>query len=441
MKLMLVGAGAVGKSIAKMVVTRDPKGEWLKEFTIADYNEDNAKAVAEYCNDKRIKTVFINARDIPGMVEIMKKSGCDFVMDATGIDTINNVFEAAYEADAGYANMATSPVAVENPKYGSKWEDNYEAKMLDFHFSRSEAWAKKGLQANVCLGVEPGMINVFAKFAAENLFDELHEIHIRDAANIQIPNLPEGEVVFPFNVYTVLEEVMDPNLTYDEDEGGFYYDRPWAGEEVYNFPVVGPQKLYKILHEEVELMPHYLKKYGLRKVDYKIGLDDDLVNALKVLDTVGMRSIREVDVNGVKVIPREVVGKTAAQPLKYAKDMIGTTCGGIHCVGIKDGMKRELFMYNTFDNQESIEKWGTQAVVAQTAAGAVPAIELVAKGIWKEAGVHGPENFDPIPYLEIMKEYGFNFKISELDSEYKEQQDEAIMNKLFEEAKAKSEAK
>jgi saccharopine dehydrogenase-like NADP-dependent oxidoreductase len=115
--------------------------------------------------------------------------------------------------------------------------------------------------------------------------------------------------------------------------------------------------------------------------------------------------------------------------------MVGKMVVGVYCIGVKDGMKRELFMYQPFDNKESIEKWGMQAVVAQTGFGAAIAIELVGRGIWKDTGVYSLEYFDPIPYLEIMEEAGYKYGLVEMDSEYKEAQDEKVLHHIFEEAK------
>ena len=75
--------------------------------------------------------------------------------------------------------------------------------------------------------------------------------------------------------------------------------------------------------------------------------------------------------------------------------------------------EKEYFLYQPFDNQESIERWGTQAVTAQTGFGAALALELIGRGIWKEAGVYAPEYFDPTPYLELMKESGYKYGIIE----------------------------
>lgn len=45
MRMMLVGAGAVGESILKVMQWRDQKGEWLKYVLVCDYDLKRAEEV------------------------------------------------------------------------------------------------------------------------------------------------------------------------------------------------------------------------------------------------------------------------------------------------------------------------------------------------------------------------------------------------------------
>ena len=42
--------------------------------------------------------------------------------------------------------------------------------------------------------------------------------------------------MFGFNVWTVLDEVMNPNVEYDEEKGGFIVEKAFAGQEVFDMP-------------------------------------------------------------------------------------------------------------------------------------------------------------------------------------------------------------
>jgi saccharopine dehydrogenase (NAD+, L-lysine-forming) len=58
------------------------------------------------------------------------------------------------------------------------------------------------------------------------------------------------------------------------------------------------------------------------------------------------------------------------------------------------------------DNAWSMAEFGAQAVVWQTAVNPVVALELIATGVWRGAGVLGPEAFDAVPFLELLTAYG-----------------------------------
>ena len=98
--------------------------------------------------------------------------------------------------------------------------------------------------------------------------------------------------------------------------------------------------------------------------------------------------------------------------------MVGQGCAGTWVTGKKDGLNRSAYLYQVSDNQECLAKYGTNSVVAQTALGPVIMLELVARGIWNTAGVHGPESFDPDPFVERMAKYGFAPGLQEKDSDY-----------------------
>lgn len=411
MRMMLVGAGAVGESILRILKKREDG--WLDFVLVCDYDFERAKAVAEGLKDsKRFVPCKVDATDTRRLAELIKKYSVDFVMDAAPPFASNKIFDAAYETGADYGNMGTWSVPMDNPKFGEGIENSYLEPMTKYNFDRHEQWRKKGNMALICMGIDPGVVNVFAKYAATHLFDELKELHVKDGGNLSIPSGDKDDITFGFNVWTVLDEVMNPNVEYNR--GKFIVEKAFAGAEDFYMPEgVGKNRLVKVEHEEVVTMPRYLSKYGLERCTFKISLDENLITALKVIDKLGLRSIHPVEVDGVKVIPRDVVAACAPQPKDIGSEMTGEMLVGVDCKGIKDGKEKEYFIYQPFDNGQSMRDWGMQAVVAQTGFGAALAIELMAKGIWREAGVFSPEYFAPEPYMELMKESGFIYKIEE----------------------------
>lgn len=415
MRMMLVGAGAVGESMLKILKWRDPKGEWLSYVLVGDYDLSRAEAVAGLLADDRFSAVQINATDKEQMKSLIREHKIDFVMDAAPPFASNYIFDAAYEAGANYANMGTWSVPMEEPAYGLGIENSYTEPMTKYNFDRHEQWKEKGQMAVICLGIDPGVVNVFAKYAATHLFDVMTEAHVKDGGNLSVPGADPDAIQFGFNVWTVLDEVMNPNVEYDQEKGGLIVEKAFAGQETFQMPDgVGENTLVKVEHEEVVTFARYLAQYGLKKATFKISLDDNLITALKVIDHLGLRSLKPVQVGNVKVVPRDVVAACAPQPKDIGTEMIGEMLVGVHCIGEKDGVRKEYFLYQNFDNQASMARWGSQAVVAQTGFGAALAIELIGREIWKEAGVFSPEYFDPEPYLKLMDETGYEWHVMEL---------------------------
>ncbi len=52
----------------------------------------------------------------------------------------------------------------------------------DEQFARSADWEAKGLLALAGIGVEPGISDVFARYAADHLFSEIRDVGVRDGA-------------------------------------------------------------------------------------------------------------------------------------------------------------------------------------------------------------------------------------------------------------------
>ena len=413
MRMMLVGSGAVGECIVEMLAKRDPKKEWFEYCLLCDIDLNHAKEIYEDLNDDRFEYAYVDATNKEMMVNLIQEHNITFVMDASSPFCANYIFDAAYMAKVDYANMGTWSVPMKNPNYGLGIENSYTEPMTKYNFDRSEAWEKQGNQAIICLGIDPGVVNVFAKYLCEYEFDEVKELHVRDGGNLEIENANPDDIVFGFNVWTVLDEVMNPNVEYDKSKGGFIVEKAFAGQETLPMPRVGNNTFVKVEHEEVVTMSKYLSQYGLENCTFKISLDENLINALKVLDKLNLNSIYPVNVRGVDVVPRDVIAACAPQPKNIGNEMKGAMCVGVLAKGIKDGKEKKLMMYQYYSNEVAMKQFGLQAVVAQTGFGAALAIELYAKGIYNLKGVHSLEAFDPMPYLNLMKETGFEFAIED----------------------------
>ena len=399
--MLLVGVGGVGEAIAAIAKPR----QWMELMVLADYNIKRAEEVQKKLGgDKRFPVEFIDAGNQENIEALAKEHSVDLVMNA--VDPLFNkqIFDAAYNVGANYMDMA---MTLSEPHPTDPFNKT-GVKLGDYQFAKGKDWEAKGLLALVGCGVEPGMADVFARYAQDHLFDEIEEIGIRDGANITI----DGYDFAPsFSIWTTIEECLNPPVIYEEGKGWFTTE-PFSEHETFEFPEgIGAIDVVNVEHEEVLLIPRWVKT---KRVTFKYGLGDEFISVLKTLHKLGLDNKNKINVKGVEVAPRDVVAACLPDPAHLGDKMKGKTCAGTWVKGMKDGQKREVYLYQVADNVECMTKWGCQAVVAQTAFTPVIAMDLLEHGIWKGAGVLGAEAFDPIPFMEKMAEYGFPYGIKEM---------------------------
>jgi saccharopine dehydrogenase (NAD+, L-lysine forming) len=401
MKVLLVGVGGVGEAIAAIA-----KGKpWLEHMVLADYDLEKAQSIRRKMGGgDEFSAERIDAGDRAAVMALARKSGADLIMNAVDPVFDEALFDAAFEVGATYMDMA---MTLSRP-HPSKPYELPGIKLGDYQFERSEKWERKGLLALVGMGVEPGLSDVFARYARDEFFDEIDEIGIRDGANIEI----EGYEFAPnFSIWTTIEECLNPPLIWEKGRGWFT-TAPFSEPEIFDFPEgIGRIEVVNVEHEEVVLAPRWL---DARRVTFKYGLGDKFIGVLKTLHMLGLDGKEKIRVKGVDVAPRDLVAACLPDPARLGDRMKGKTCAGTLVTGKKDGKPRKTYLYQVADNARCMEAWGCQAVVAQTAFNAVIAMELIATGLWKGAGVLGPEAFEPGPFMERMAGYGFPYGVKEM---------------------------
>lgn len=401
MKVLLIGVGGVGEAIAVVAKERP----WLEKMVLADYNLKRAKEVRKRLGaPRKFPVEWIDAGDKKQIVALAHKHGADLIMNA--VDPVFNerIFDAAYQAGCTYMDMA---MTLSRPHPANPFRQ-CGVKLGDYQFERAAKWERKGLLAVVGMGVEPGLSDVFAKYAAKHLFDAVEEIGIRDGANLEVRGY---EFAPNFSIWTTIEECLNPPVVWEKDKGWFTTET-FSEPEVFDFPDgIGPVECVNVEHEEVLLVPRWVK---CQRVTFKYGLGDQFISVLKTLKMLGLDNKEKIKVKGVKVAPRDVVAACLPDPAHLGDRMFGKTCAGAWVKGVKDGRPRQVYLYQVADNETCMKKYGVQAVVWQTAVSPVITMELLATGAWKGAGVLGPEAFDPDPFVALMPKYGFPYGMREI---------------------------
>jgi saccharopine dehydrogenase (NAD+, L-lysine forming) len=394
MKILVVGSGGVGAAFAPIAARRD----FYEGIVFADIDESRARRVVDrYGADGRFSAARVDATDAAQVEALVRACGADVVLNAADPRFVMPVFEGALAANADYLDMAMS---LSRPHPERPYEE-VGKKLGDDQFTAAGEWEERGRLALVGIGIEPGAADVFAKYAAEHLFSQVDEVGVRDGANIEI----RGYSFAPtFSIWTTIEECLNPPVIWEKDRGWFTTP-PFSQPEVFNFPGgIGDVECVNVEHEEVLLVPRWI---DCRRVTFKYGLGDEFIQVLETLHKLGLDRVDPVTVRGADVSPRDVVAAVLPDPAFLGEEMTGSTCAGTWVSGTgKDGNRREVYLYHVVDTEETWRKDGAQGVTWQTAINPVVALELLANGVWSGAGVLGPEAFDPVPFMDLLNDYG-----------------------------------
>jgi len=411
MRILLVGAGGVGAAFVSIARRR----HFFEACLVADYDEARAEKAVVDAADARFTAARVDASDADSVATLAREFRATHIMNAVDPRFVMPIFEGAFAAGADYLDMAMS---LSKPHPERPYAET-GLKLGDEQFSHAGGWENAGRLALVGIGVEPGLSDVFARYAADHLFSEIDELGTRDGANLTV----DGYDFAPsFSIWTTIEECLNPPVIWERTasnpEGGWFTTEPFSEPEVFDFPEgIGPVECVNVEHEEVLLMPRWV---DAKRVTFKYGLGNEFIEVLKTLHKLGLDRTDKVRVGGVEVSPRDVVAACLPDPAGLGALMHGKTCAGLWVTGTgKDDQgkptgPRSTYLFHVVDNDWSMQEYGHQCVVWQTAVNPVIALELLATGVWAGAGVLGPEAFDAVPFLELLNAYGSPWGLQEV---------------------------
>jgi saccharopine dehydrogenase (NAD+, L-lysine forming) len=390
MRILLVGAGGVGTAFARIAARRP-----FAELVIADYDLSRAQAAAAV--KPGYIAVRLDAKDEAATAALLAEHRCDVLMNATDPRFVMPLFRAALAARVHYLDMAMS---LSQPHPHEPYART-GVMLGDEQFAMTSQWEQSGKLALAGMGVEPGLSDVFARYAADELFSDITEIGVRDGANLTVAGYDFAPT---FSIWTTIEECLNPPVVWESGRGWFT-TKPFSEPETFTFPAgIGPVECVNVEHEEVLLVPRWVEA---GRVTFKYGLGEEFIGVLQTLHKLGLDKTEPVRVDGQSVSPRDLVAACLPDPATLGAKMSGLTCAGTWVTGTgKDGNPREVYLYNVADNAQTMAEYGSQAVVWQTAVNPVVALELIESGAWSGAGVLGPEALPARPFLDLLDEYG-----------------------------------
>ena len=255
-----------------------------------------------------------------------------------------------------------------------------------------------GITALLGSGFDPGVTGVFCAYAQKHYFDQINSIDIIDAN--------AGDHGYPFATN------FNPEINIREiTANGKYFERgewietpPLSVKKVYDLPQIGEKDIYLLYHEELESLALNIK--GVQKIRFWMTFSDAYLTHLKVLQNVGMTSIKPILYEGMKIAPLKFLKAVLPDPATLGPRTKGKTNIGCVIDGLKDGAQKTYYVYNVCDHQKAYAEVGSQAISYTTGVPAMIGAMLILKGVWCKAGVYNVEEMDPDPFMEALNKQG-----------------------------------
>ena len=376
-KVLIIGAGGVGRVVVHKCAQRK---DIFSSIILASRTRSKCDAIAVEIADADIKTAQVDADNVPELTALLMQEQPQLVINVALPYQDLTIMDACLEAGVDYLDTANYE-PLDTAKFEYRWQWDYQ-----------ERFQKKGLMALLGSGFDPGMTNVYTALAAKNYLDEVQEIDIIDA------NAGDHGQPFAtnFNPEINIREVTAPCRHWEND--GWVETGALATRRLFHFPdELGPMNIYRMYHEEMESLVKHIPT--IKKAQFWMTFSANYLKHIEVLKNVGMTRIDEVEYQGQKIVPLQFLKAVLPDPGSLGPLTKGKTCIGVIARGLKDGERRQVYIYNICDHEKCYEEVNSQAISYTTGVPAVVGGIMMLTGKWHKPGVWNMEQFDPEPFL------------------------------------------
>jgi saccharopine dehydrogenase (NAD+, L-lysine-forming) len=388
---LIIGAGGVGRVVVhKCVQNADVFGK----IVLASRSIGRCEEIKSELPNADIEITTVDADVAEEVAKLIRECNADIVINVALPYQDLTIMDACIETKTPYLDTAN----YEHPD-----EAKFEYKL---QWARDEKFKEAGIMGLLGSGFDPGATNVFCAYAQKHYFDEIHTIDILDC------NAGDHGYAFAtnFNPEINLREVSSKGRYWENGE--WIETEPMEIMQVWDYPEVGPKDSYLLYHEEMESLVKHIK--GLKRIRFFMTFGQSYLTHMKCLENVGMLGIEPVEHQGQKIVPMEFLKTLLPDPASLGPRTKGKTNIGIVAEGIKDGVKKKIYIYQVKDHEECYREVNSQGVSYTTGVPAMIGAKLMLKGIWSGVGVFNMEQMDPDPFMEEMMTQGLPWQIKEL---------------------------
>jgi saccharopine dehydrogenase (NAD+, L-lysine forming) len=402
---MVIGLGGVGSVIGRKL----HEYECFDRIILADIDPTFAQKLQAETKRSRFQVITLNAMETAKVAAAMTEHKIAVTLNSCNCYTNHSILDACLQAGSHYIDMAAdiySPPGVKKPG-----KNSYEAEIEKYN----QAYLEKGLAGILCMGCDPGAVNVFARWAMDRL-DTASSIRVLDADNAEVKGYRFAVL---FSPETLFEELNA--IPYYVKDGRVTPGKPLETEvDWHRFPdPIGLQQTYAVAHEEgvsLGLYPPFVEK-GVKYSVFKYSVSEQMVHVAKSIDLLNLDTWKKVKVDGVEVSPIRVATANLPKPAQLGATVDGYSCVGTEVRGTKDRKRVEYFIYTMDSHRDAYEKWGYSLTVIQT--GIPPALtaRLLVTDKIKERGVMMPEALDPELLMENFSREGLQIFVEKREVE------------------------
>ena len=477
--VLQIGAGGVGGVVAhKMAMNRDV----FTHIILASRTLSKCQEIADSIKQKgygEIEIDVVDADNVNELVALIQKYKPKLVVNVALPYQDLSIMEACLRTKTHYLDTA-----------------NYEHPD-SAHFEYKEQWAydtrykEAGIFAILGSGFDPGVTNVFCAYAQKHYFDEINSIDILDcnagdhgyafATNFN-PEINLREVSSKARYW--IKQKVDSNITestslesnlalnsdlqkdsiykkFEREEKHFklesntqnlsnesYANGQWrdvaplALMKEWEYPEVGVKNSYLLYHEELESLIRNIR--GLQRIRFFMTFGESYLTHMKCLENVGLLRVDEIEHNGQKIVPIQILKTLLPDPASLASRTKGQTNIGCFMKGLKDGKERTIYIYNVCQHEKCYEEVNAQGVSYTTGVPAMIGAKLIIEGKWgigvakipnnadnsdmpkggeyqgidsnNGAGVWNMEQNDPDCFMSELNKQGLPYVVCEIDS-------------------------
>lgn len=403
--VLIIGAGGVAHVVAHKCAQNNIL---LGDIHIASRTLGKCQAIIDSIKDKgslqgpgQLQAHALDAYDVEATQKLIRDTGSQIVINVGSAFLNMSVMSACIGTGAAYLDTAIH----EDPDKVCEmppWYANYEWK-------RREECEAAGVTAILGAGFDPGVVNAYARYAADHHFDRVESIDIIDV------NAGSHGRYFATN--------FDPEINFREftstvwswENSQWKANAMFERKQDWNMPVVGTHTTYLTGHDELHSLSANL---GVPNIRFWMGFGEHYINVFTVLKNLGLLSEKPVrTAEGIEVVPLKVVKAVLPDPASLAPDYVGKTCIGDLVKGTLEGEENEVLIYNLCDHKEAYEEVGSQAISYTAGVPVVAAAMLVADGAWDARRMVNVEELDPAPFITLMNRMGLVTRIRDADGD------------------------